>query len=33
MGSNPYLAQASHGERFLDLAAAALAADLEAFLA
>lgn len=33
MGSNPYLAQASHGERFLDLAATALAADLEAFLA
>ncbi len=33
MGSDPYLAQASHGETFLDLAATALAADLEAFLA
>jgi len=32
MGSNPYLAQASHGERFLELAATALASDLEAFL-
>ncbi|HYP03370.1 MAG TPA: creatininase family protein [Cyanobium sp.] len=33
MGSDPYLARAEHGERFLDLAAAALAEDLEAFLA
>jgi creatinine amidohydrolase len=33
MGSDPYLAQASHGERLLDLAATALVADLEAFLA
>ena len=32
MGSNPYLAQASHGERFLELAATALTSDLEAFL-
>ena len=33
MGSDPYLAQAEHGSRFLDLAATALAADLERFLA
>ena len=33
MGSDPYLAQAEHGARFLDVAATALAADLEAFLA
>jgi creatinine amidohydrolase len=33
MGSDPFLAQADHGERFLDLAATALAADLERFLA
>jgi creatinine amidohydrolase len=33
MGSHPHLAQAEHGERFLDLAADALAADLERFLA
>ncbi|MCS5697950.1 creatininase family protein [Cyanobium sp. FGCU-52] len=33
MGSDPYLAQPDHGERFLDVAATALAADLEAFLA
>jgi creatinine amidohydrolase len=33
MGSDPYLARADHGERFLDVAATALAADLEAFLA
>ena len=33
MGSDPYLAQADHGQRFLDLAATALAADLERFLA
>jgi creatinine amidohydrolase len=32
MGSDPYLAQPEHGERFLDLAAAALADDLRAFL-
>jgi creatinine amidohydrolase len=33
MGSHPHLAQPEHGERFLDLAADALAADLERFLA
>ena len=33
MGSDPFLAQADHGERFLDLAATALASDLERFLA
>jgi creatinine amidohydrolase len=33
MGSDPFLASAAHGERFLDLAATALAADLKAFLA
>ncbi|QPN68923.1 creatininase family protein [Synechococcus sp. CBW1108] len=33
MGSDPFLAQAAHGERFLDLAATALTADLESFLA
>ena len=33
MGSDPYLAQADHGVRFLDLAATALSSDLEAFLA
>jgi creatinine amidohydrolase len=33
MGSDPFLAQAEHGARFLDLAAAALADDLTAFLA
>ena len=33
MGSDPYLAQADHGVRFLDLAATALSIDLEAFLA
>jgi len=33
MGSDPFLAEASHGERFLDLAATALTADLERFLA
>jgi len=33
MGSDPYLASAEHGERFLDLAATALAEDLLAFLA
>jgi creatinine amidohydrolase len=32
MGSDPYLAQAEHGERFLDLAAASLADDLRSFL-
>jgi creatinine amidohydrolase len=32
MGSDPFLAQADHGERFLDLAAAALSEDLLAFL-
>ena len=32
MGSNPYLATAEHGQRFLDLAATALAADLQEFL-
>ncbi|MEB3326778.1 MAG: creatininase family protein [Synechococcus sp.] len=33
MGSDPFLAEASHGERFLDLSATALTADLERFLA
>jgi len=33
MGSDPFLAQVAHGERFLDLAATALTADLESFLA
>jgi creatinine amidohydrolase len=33
MGSDPSLATADHGERFLDLAATALAADLSEFLA
>ena len=33
MGSDPFLAQAAHGERFLDLAATTLTADLESFLA
>ena len=33
MGSDPFLARADHGERFLDLAATALAGDLLAFLA
>ena len=33
MGSDPFLAQADHGARFLDLAASALVADLEGFLA
>jgi creatinine amidohydrolase len=33
MGSDPFLARADHGERFLDLAATALADDLLAFLA
>jgi creatinine amidohydrolase len=33
MGSDPFLARAADGARFLDLAATALAADLEAFLA
>jgi creatinine amidohydrolase len=33
MGSDPYLAAADHGERFLDLAATSLAEDLSAFLA
>lgn len=32
MGSDPYLAQPDHGATFLDLAATALAADLETFL-
>ena len=32
MGSDPYLAKAEHGQRFLDLAATALADDLQAFL-
>jgi len=32
MGSDPYLAKAEHGQRFLDLAATALAADLQEFL-
>ena len=33
MGSDPYLAQASHGAQFLELAATALSRDLQAFLA
>jgi creatinine amidohydrolase len=33
MGSDPFLASAEHGARFLDLAATALTADLAAFLA
>lgn len=33
MGSDPYLARAEHGARFLDLAAAVLAEDLLTFLA
>jgi creatinine amidohydrolase len=33
MGSDPYLAQADHGARFLDLAAASLVEDLRDFLA
>ncbi|MEB3242075.1 MAG: creatininase family protein [Cyanobacteriota bacterium] len=33
MGSDPFLAQAAHGQRFLDLAATALSEDLKAFLA
>ena len=32
MGSDPYLAKASHGERLLDLAATSLCKDLEEFL-
>ena len=32
MGSDPFLAQPEHGERFLELAATALAADLTTFL-
>ena len=32
MGSDPYLASADHGARFLDLAATALLADLQRFL-
>jgi creatinine amidohydrolase len=32
MGSDPSLATAEHGERFLEVAAAALAADLQRFL-
>ena len=32
MGSDPFLASAEHGARFLDVAASALAQDLEAFL-
>ena len=32
MGSDPFLATASHGERFLDVAATALTADLQRFL-
>jgi len=32
MGSDPFLARAAHGERFLDLAATALSEDLKAFL-
>jgi creatinine amidohydrolase len=32
MGSDPYLAKADHGQRFLDLAATALADDLQNFL-
>ena len=33
MGSDPYLASAEHGSRFLDLAATALGQDLTSFLA
>ncbi|MCP9888617.1 creatininase family protein [Cyanobium sp. ATX 6A2] len=33
MGSDPYLARADHGQTLLELAAAALAADLQTFLA
>jgi creatinine amidohydrolase len=33
MGSDPYLAQADHGARFLDCAATALVDDLRDFLA
>jgi len=33
MGSDPYLAQAEHGQTLLELAAAALSADLQSFLA
>jgi creatinine amidohydrolase len=33
MGSDPYLAQPDHGARFLDVAATALADDLQRFLA
>jgi creatinine amidohydrolase len=33
MGSDPALATAEHGARFLDVAATALVADLERFLA
>ncbi len=33
MGSDPYLASAEHGSRFLDLAATALSQDLTSFLA
>jgi creatinine amidohydrolase len=33
MGSDPSLATAEHGARFLEVAATALAADLERFLA
>jgi creatinine amidohydrolase len=33
MGSDPYLAQAEHGARFLDVAAASLVEDLRDFLA
>jgi len=33
MGSDPYLARADHGARFLDLAAASLAEELRGFLA
>jgi creatinine amidohydrolase len=32
MGSDPFLARADHGERFLDLAATALSEDLRTFL-
>jgi creatinine amidohydrolase len=32
MGSDPFLASAEHGARFLDVAATALVADLERFL-
>jgi creatinine amidohydrolase len=32
MGSDPYLASAEHGARFLDVAATALTADLQRFL-